>query len=47
MKPEISEEDREHVRKGLTELAEHLRKRYELTAKSTRRFLREMLTVSI
>jgi hypothetical protein len=45
---EISEEDRELVRKELIEIADRLRKRYRgLSIPNIRRFLKEMLSVSV
>lgn len=44
---EVSEEDRELVRSELASLAEFLHKNYGLSVRKIRRFLREMLTVSV
>ena len=44
---EVSSEDRELVRSDLASLAEFLKKKYGLSFHKIRRFLREMLTVSV
>lgn len=44
---EVSEDDREFVRSELASLARHLKEKYSLSTEKIRRFLREMLTVSV
>ena len=44
---EVSSEDRELVRSDLASLAELLKKKYNMTFHKIRRFLHEMLEVSV
>lgn len=44
---ELSEADREIIRASLVEIAETVRKKYNLTVNETRRKLHQMLEVSI
>jgi hypothetical protein len=44
---EVSQEDREKVRTILRDVAEFVRKKYDLPIPEIRNFLREMLQVSI
>ena len=43
----IAPEDREHVRSELYSLAQWLKSRYDLTVKEVRRFLYEVLDLSV
>lgn len=44
---ELSEEDREFIRQDLCDLADKLRKSYKMSVPQIRRFLQQMLSVSV